>query len=205
VSAIQCVEHERGAHVGGQLPADHAAREDIDHEREEQQALPAAQVGEVRHPELVRPLRAEVTVHAIGWPLGGRVRRRRAPRLAAPLGALDAVGAHQPLDAVAADVDALALERQPRSAVAIAVVVRGVHPLDALKQPLVADRSRAALAALALVVGVRRHAQGPADRLDAEAAAVLVDEAAHFVRSASSSVAKNTDAALRISFARRSS
>jgi hypothetical protein len=34
---------------------------------------------------------------------------------------------------------------------------------------------------------------------------MLVDERGHFGRSASSSVAKNTDAALRISFARRNS
>jgi hypothetical protein len=40
------------------------------------------------------------------------------------------------------------------------------------------------------VAGGRRHAQGPPDRLDAEAAAVLVNEAAQFVPSASSSVAK---------------
>jgi single-stranded DNA-binding protein len=34
---------------------------------------------------------------------------------------------------------------------------------------------------------------------------MFIDERAHFGRSVSSSVAKNTDAALRISFARRSS
>jgi hypothetical protein len=46
---------------------------------------------------------------------------------------------------------------------------------------------------------------GPADRLDSEALAVLIDERAHFGRSGSSSLAKNTLADLRISFARRSS
>jgi hypothetical protein len=40
------------------------------------------------------------------------------------------------------------------------------------------------------VAGGRRHAQGPADRLDAEAAAVPVNEAAPVRSSASSSVAK---------------
>ena len=57
----------------------------------------------------------------------------------------------------------------------------------------------------AVVVRGRRHAQGPADRLDPEARAMLVDERSHFVRSGSSSVAKNTEAAFKISFARRSS
>ena len=51
----------------------------------------------------------------------------------------------------------------------------------------------------------RRHAQSPAYRLHAEAATILIDEAAHLGRSASSSVAKNTLAALRTSSARRSS
>jgi hypothetical protein len=115
------------------------------------------------------------------------------------------MGAHQPLHAVATDLDALALERQPAATVAIAVKVGGVQTLDLLQQPLVPDRPRRALAAGALVIRGRRHAQGLADRLDAEAAAVLLDEAAHLGRSASSSVAKNTDAALRISFARLSS
>ena len=40
--------------------------------------------------------------------------------------------------------------------------------------------------------GGHRHAQGRADRLDPEAATVLVDVAAHLGRSGSSSLAKNT-------------
>src|SRR3954447_6943368 len=109
------------------------------------------------------------------------------------------------LTPVAADRDAVTAQRQPRSPVAVGVVVGGVDALDLPEQPLGLDGSPGALAGGALVVGGRRHVQDPADRLDAEAAAVLVDEAAHLGRSASSSVAKNTDAALRISFARRSS
>jgi hypothetical protein len=80
-----------------------------------------------------------------------------------------------------------------------------VHRTDPIEQPLVFNDARRPLAGLALLVGGRRHVQGPADRLDAEAAAVLVDVATHHVRSASSSVAKNTDADLTISFARPSS
>jgi hypothetical protein len=57
----------------------------------------------------------------------------------------------------------------------------------------------------ALVVRGHRHAQGSADRLNPEAATVLVDVAAHFGRSGSSSLAKNTLADFTISFARRSS
>ena len=50
--------------------------------------------------------------------------------------------AHQPLDPVAADVDARPLERQPHPPVAVAVIVGRVHGLDLLEQPLVADGSR---------------------------------------------------------------
>jgi hypothetical protein len=115
------------------------------------------------------------------------------------------VGAHQALDAVTADVLAGAQQRLPHSPIAVGVVVGGVRLPDPVQEPFVVDGTLAALAAGALVVGGRRHVQGPADRLDAEARAVLIDERAHFGRSASSSVAKNTDAALRISFARRNS
>ena len=80
-----------------------------------------------------------------------------------------------------------------------------MHLADPAEQPLVLEAARGAPAGLALVVGGRRHAQGPADRLDPEAAAMLVDVAAHFGRSGSSSLAKNTLADFRISFARRSS
>ena len=50
----RAVEDEVGAHVLGELPADDHPAVHVDHEREEDAALPAAQVGEVRHPQLVR-------------------------------------------------------------------------------------------------------------------------------------------------------
>jgi hypothetical protein len=201
----QRVKDEIGAHVGRELPADDAAAVDVDHEREEDQALPAAQVGEVRDPQRIRPVGGELALHEIGPTDRSGVGDRGAPGLAAPLGALDAGRAHQPLDAVATDLDAFPAQRLPRPPVPVGVVVGRVQALDALQQPLVADDASGSRTGGALVVRGRRHVQGPADRLDAEAAAVLVDEAAHFGRSASSSVAKNTDAALRISFARLSS
>src|SRR5436190_1562019 len=74
------------------------------------------------------------------------------------------------------------------------------------RQPaLIADHARRARAGLAVVVGGRRHAQHVADRLDAEATTVGIDVRAHFVRLSSSSLAKNTLADFKISFARRSS
>jgi hypothetical protein len=132
----------------------------------------------------------------------GRVVRHGFP---AALGALDPVRAHEPLDAAAADRLARPLERLPHPPRSEGVVVGRVDRLDPFEQPLVIDPAARAAAGGALVVGRRRHAQGPADRLDPEAAAMPVHVAAHFGRSGSSSLAKNTLADLRISFARRSS
>ena len=201
----QRVEDEIGAHVAGELPAHDAAREDVEDEAEEHHALPAAQIGEVRDPQLIGQLGVEVAPDEIGRTVGRGVGRGSAPRLAAALGALDGIGAHQPLDAVTPNRFAGPPQRLPRSPIPVGVVVGRVQLADDAEQPLVLHGPDRALTAGALGVGGRRHVHDPADRLDAEAAAMLIDERAHFGRSASSSVAKNTDAALRISFARRSS
>jgi hypothetical protein len=52
--------------VPGELPANDPAAVDVDHEREEHQALPAAQVGEVRDPQLIGPLGGELALHEMG-------------------------------------------------------------------------------------------------------------------------------------------
>ena len=83
----QHVEHERGAHVVGQLPADHAARPRAEHEREEHDAVPAAQIREVGHPELVRApaVKSRSTRCARRRAAGsGRVVRHGLPRRLAP-------------------------------------------------------------------------------------------------------------------------
>src|SRR5581483_5243618 len=201
----QRVEDEIGAHVVGELPADDHPAVDVDHESEEDRPLPAAQVGEVGTPELVRPGGGEVALHQVGPPDRLRVSDSRAPWLPAPLRAPDAVAAHQPLHPAAADLLARAPQRPPHPPGAVGEVVARVDLPDQLEQPLVLDRTSRALAAAALVVGGRRHVQGLADRLDPEAPALSVDERAHLGRSRSSSLAKNTLAAFKISFARRSS
>lgn len=50
-------------------------------------------------------------------------------------------------------------------------------------QLLVGDEAHRLPARGVLVAGGRRHVQDPADRLDAQAAAMLIDEADHLVRS----------------------
>ena len=100
----QGVEDEVGAHVRGELPADDLAAEGVDHEGEEQVALPAAQVGEVGDPEPVRARGAEVALDQVGPAVGAGVGLGRSPGLPTPLGALDSGVSHQPLHAAPADL-----------------------------------------------------------------------------------------------------
>jgi hypothetical protein len=102
--------------VRGELPADDPPRVDVDDEREEDDALPAAQISQVGDPQLVRARCGEVALDQVGPPAGFDVGRGRAPRLAAALGALDAVSAHQPLHAAAPDVLAGTPQRFPHPA-----------------------------------------------------------------------------------------
>ena len=164
---------------------------DVDDEGEEHDALPAAQVGEVGDPELVRAVGGEVALDEVraarawgraswcatacrgAWRPGCRARASAAGRGSAATCS----------PARAAPSTSAGSRRRsswPRAA-------RGSGRAAARPRP----RARSA-AGCALVVGGRRHAQGPADRLDPEAAAMLVDVAAHFGRSGSSSFAKNT-------------
>src|SRR5436309_13673576 len=134
-----------------------------------------------------------------------RIGLGRPPRLAATLGALDGMLAHQPLHLTARSALPSASERLPGPPVAIGLVVGFVDLADPLHQPLILNRSSRRWRLPAVVIGGSRHVQGPADRLDAEAITMRINKRGHFGRSASSSVAKNTLAALRISFARRNS
>jgi hypothetical protein len=163
------------------------------------------QVGQVGDPQPIGRLDGELALHEVRAAVGVGVGPGRLPRSATALGPDDPMRAHEPLHRAARRGLAGSEQRLPHPPVAVGVVVGRVQLTDPPEQPLVLHGSRRAPAAGPLVVRGRRHGQDSADRLDAEAAAVLVDEAAHVGRSASSSVAKNTDAALRISFARRSS
>src|SRR4051812_32750736 len=67
---LQGVEDEVGAHMARELPADDRPAVRVEHEREEDEPLPAAQVREVGDPKLVRTRGAEVVLDEIGPPSG---------------------------------------------------------------------------------------------------------------------------------------
>src|SRR3954452_14048452 len=185
-----------------ELPADPAPAVDIDHDGQKDQALPAAQVGEVRDVELVRPPGGEVALDEIPAPAGVRVGRGRPPARAAALGALDAVRARQPLDAVTTALDPPPSEREVQLAVAVGLEVLGVHRADRRDELLVGDRAGRPPAGGALVLRRAPLPERAADEIDGEASRLLrLDEGAHLRGVPSSSLAKNTDAALRISLA----
>src|SRR4051794_20122868 len=147
----------------------------VDDEREEEEAFPAAQIGEIRDPELVAGGGAEVALHQVRPPPRLEIRGRRPPRLPAPFRPLDPVSAHQPLDPATADLLAFPHKRLPHPTGAVGVVVGSVQLADPAEQPLVLEPASREPTTGALVVAGRRHAQGPADRLDPEAHAVLID------------------------------
>ncbi len=201
----QRVEHQRGAHVLSQLPADDHPAEHVDDEAEVQHPLPAAQIREIAHPEPVRGAGGEVAPDEIISPRGARVCPSGPPRLPTPLRTDDPVHGHQPLHLTARDWLTGTPQRLPHPPIPVREVVLRVRVADHAEQPLVLHRASGPLAAGTLVVRRRRHAQGLTDGLDPEAVAMGIDIRAHLVRSWSSSLAKNTEADLRISFARRRS
>jgi len=115
------------------------------------------------------------------------LRRRAEERPARRPGRRCCLLAHQPLHRAASSRLTGPPQRLPRAPVAVGVVVLGVQLADWANKTLVLHRSPERLTLAALIVGGRRRAQGPADRLDPEAAALLVDVAAHFGRSGPSS------------------
>jgi len=149
----QRVEHQRGAHVSGQPPADHVATEHVDDEAEVHPPLPAAQVGEVPHPQTVRRRRGEIPTDQVSGPSRAPIRDRGAPRLAAALGAPQPGLAHQPRHPITPHALADAQQRGVHPPLPVALVVLPVDLTDLGGQPLVLESPRGALAGLALVVG----------------------------------------------------
>ena len=177
---LQAVQDQRGRHRGGGAPAQDPAGEHAGHERHVDHPRPGRAVGEVGHPQLVRPGRGEMPVHQVSGPGRGRVRPGGPRRPGAAGQAGDAHLAHQPLDGAPGHV--MALRPQPHLA--------GTQPGHVpLARPLGSDRRDQLLitqlpprrAPGDSLVERRRGdraavlSQHPADRLDPELTAMLSD------------------------------
>ena len=80
---LQGVQGEIGAQMAGRLPADDEAAEDVEDERDVDEAGPGTDIREVGDPETVRGGRREVALDEVVGSRGGLVRLRREHLLAA--------------------------------------------------------------------------------------------------------------------------
>lgn len=134
----------------GHRPPDDAAGEDVEDSGDVEPALPGPHVGDVGHPQLVGAIGFEVAVDEIGSRCSCLVAHRCA-RLSAAVNALQAVGSHEPGDALAAAAHALVAQRSvdPRGAVGLTGL--GVDVSDQQHEAAVAHRSLRGLSSSSLV------------------------------------------------------
>lgn len=106
---LQRGEDQVGVRAGGGFPGHDPAGERVADRGQPQRPLPGGDHGQVGDPQLVRPVRGEVAPDQVRGQIGVRV---TASEALAPSGADpgEASLAHEPLDALAADVDTLTLE-----------------------------------------------------------------------------------------------
>ena len=126
---LQGIEDEVRAHRVADLPTDDAACEHVDDEGDVQPTLPGRDVGEVRDPELVRPLRLELPVDAIQRARRLGVADRRSHDLAAHHAAQPS-STHQSLARASSDREAFAPELAPDLVDAVDLHVGSPDTLD---------------------------------------------------------------------------
>ena len=80
---FQRIEHEPGMRGAAGAPADDASGEGVDDEGDVDKALPGGNVGEIRHPQHVRPRCDELAIDVIQRARCGLVADGGAYRLAA--------------------------------------------------------------------------------------------------------------------------
>jgi hypothetical protein len=171
-SHLEGVQDQIGGHrLGGPPAGDHPGVH-IDAKRHIDKPDPGGDIGEIDHPQLIRPLRLELPLHQILRAWHGRVRSRRAD-----LGAADhtaqPVGLDQPFHGAAGRHDAFSVQLTPHLAGPIHPIVVRMHPPNLGQQLRVADHPITGWASLDRIVDargdraavLRKH---PADRLDPE-------------------------------------
>jgi hypothetical protein len=128
---------------------------------------PGRHIGEVGDPELVGLLGVEVAIDQVA----GRPDPLVPDRRARPLAAADAgqtVRLHQPLYALAADMDALGRQLRMDARRAIGPFRRRMDPTDLRRQLLVGKVARRWLTSQPRVEAAARHAHGARQGLDGE-------------------------------------
>ena len=147
------------AHMVGHAPANDPPRERVLDRGEVQPPLPRPQVGEVRDPQDVRLLRAELALDEVIGDANSLHPDGCSPALAVHKPG-DPGLRHEPLDPLAPDLDAVRhpqLRVDPRAAVHLPVL--GMDLLDLLRQPRVGELPIRRRARRPLVVARARHLQ----------------------------------------------
>jgi hypothetical protein len=202
---VERIERKLGVQRAGYLPAHHIAREDVDDEGDVDPSTVGLHIGQVGDPEAVGRGGAELPRHQVSGTCAEFIAERGPHAALAAHHPAEPEPTHEALDGAARHADPLAVELGPHLVGAIHAAVLGPDALDGgleLRVPDLADRPRAGARR---VIGGGSNLQEAADRLDSPAGAVGVDEAHRGGSCGSSSRAKKTEAAFRISLARRSS
>ena len=173
----QCVEDEFGLQVVAHRPADDPPAEDVLDGGEEEEPLPGLHVLEVADPEPVRLLAGKAPVDKIRGRRPDRVSCGCARPATAAVSTPQAVLAHQPGDAFAADQDALGepqLGVDPRGT--IDPLALDVHPTDLLAELGIGDRPSRRRPPLPGVVARAADTQHAGEQGDVVACSLLVDQ-----------------------------
>ncbi len=139
---LERIEDEVGCQGRRDAPTDDSTGEDVDDDRDVDEATPGRDIREVRHPELIRSRRGEVPIDKIERPirLGSSVGRR------GPGAPADGTGQahlpHQPPDTTARLAQALAAHLFPHFAGAVDEVVFFVDPTNDRAQHRIALGAR---------------------------------------------------------------
>ena len=177
--------------------------EGVGDERHIAEPRPRRHVGDVRQPQPVRSSRSEAPLDEIRGPRPGVAISDGGPLELAPAHATQPQVAHQPPDAVPADVDAFTLELGPHLVDAIDIEVLLMHPDDLRFELGITDSALRQRTSDRRVVGGGGELQDPADRLDPELLAVCRD-VADYLAGRSSSAAKKADADFKMGGIHRS-
>jgi hypothetical protein len=119
------LQRQVGRHAGLGGPTDHAAREQIDHDRQIQPAFVGLDVGDVRHPDLVGRIDLELPIQGVGCDNSRLSTISSGTALVADLGG-DARKTSQPGDTILGNL--FPLIAQIVSELAVAIDLATVRP-----------------------------------------------------------------------------
>src|SRR5512143_3971887 len=207
---FQGAQDEIGIHRPRHPPANNPTGEHVHNKGRVDATHPGRDIGKVGHPELIGPVRFELTVHPVSGPVRAVV-GDGGSALFPTHHTLKAKRTHQALDGAPGHPNTFASQLPPDLARPVDLEVLLVHPADLLRELQVApctgrQPGRVRLPCLVCVVGRWGNRQLDTDRLNPIGGLVFLDERHHhFGRRSSSAWTKKAAALRRISLARLSS